>query len=324
MTAMAETVALAQAARMAGFAPSIHNTQPWRWEVEGRHLRLFAVRERQLPVTDPNGRLLIISCGAALHHARLALDAEGWRVQVERFPDESNRDLLARVTAIEKGPEEPTAIRHLQAMRIRQTDRRPVSGIMVDPDVLAALARIAQAEGARLEVLDADQVIELASAASLAAQVETLDPEWQDELAYWAGGDRRDGLGVPADVIPEAPPATTVPARDFGPGSLPVGPGHDRAARYAVLYGDEDSPLAWLRAGEALSALWLYATEHGVSIVPLSAIVEVPGTRRTIRHLLAEIGEPFLGLRIGIPNPEQHRPPHTPRLPAEQVVDIVG
>src|SRR5690606_6622684 len=136
---------------------------------------------------------------------------------------------------------------------------------------------------------------------------------WQEELSYWAGGERRDGLGMPADVIPEEPPATTVPVRDFGPGSLPVGPGHDRAARYAVLYGDDDMPPAWLRAGEALSALWLRATEHGVSIVPLSAIVEVPATRRAIRHLLAEIGEPFLGMRIGIADPEHRRPPHTPR-----------
>lgn len=323
MTTSAETLALAQAARMAGFAPSIHNTQPWRWQVAGPELRLHAVRGRQLGVTDPSGRMLAVSCGAALHHARVALAAEGWSVQVERFPDESDPDLLARVTVTGRSPEEPGAMRHLQAMRVRHTDRRPVSDVAVDPDILSALGRAAEAEGAHVHHLRADQVIELAAAAGHAQQVEALDPTWREELTYWAGGNRRDGLGVPDEVIPDEAPATTVPGRDFGHGgALPIGRGHDRAAHYAILYGDEDTPLGWLRGGEALSALWLVATERGVTVLPLSAIVEVPGTRRTIRQMLANIGEPYLALRIGIADAEHHGPPHTPRLPADQVVDI--
>jgi hypothetical protein len=62
-------------------------------------------------------------------------------------------------------------------------------------------------------------------------------------------------------VLPARPQRTTVPGRDFGTaGTLPIGPGHDRAA-YAVSYGDDDEPESSLRAGEALSAAWLTATE---------------------------------------------------------------
>jgi nitroreductase len=66
-------VAAADAARL---APSIHNTQPWRWVVRGDRLELFAAPERQLHEQDPRGRLMQLSCGAALHHALVALAAE--------------------------------------------------------------------------------------------------------------------------------------------------------------------------------------------------------------------------------------------------------
>jgi nitroreductase len=114
-----------------------------------------------------------------------------------------------------------------------------------------------------------------------------------------------------------------VPGRDFGHGgTLPVGEGHDKAAVYAILYGDDDSPQSWLRGGEALSALWIAAIEHDLTVLPLSAAVEVPQTRQVLRHLLAELGEPLLALRIGCPDPDHAGPPHTPRLPAEQVIEL--
>lgn len=123
-------------------------------------------------------------------------------------------------------------------------------------------------------------------------------------------------------MLPEQAPQTTVPARDFGHhGTLPVGPGHDQTAVYGLLFGDEDEPASWLRAGEALSAAWLTATRLGVSMVPLSGVVEVEATRQILRQLLSNLGYPYLTLRIGMANPGDTPPPQTPRLPTEQFVD---
>ena len=77
--------ALAAAARDALQAPSVFNTQPWRWRIDGDALELRADRDRQLTVADPDGRLLLLSCGAALHHVRVALAAAGWGVRVRRL-----------------------------------------------------------------------------------------------------------------------------------------------------------------------------------------------------------------------------------------------
>ena len=317
------TSVLAAAAHAAGFAPSIHNTQPWRWRV-GETLDLYADRARQLGVTDPNGRLLLLSCGAALHHAMVTLAAEGWRVEVSRLPDAAEQDLLARVALGGPTAVDSSAVQLLQSMAMRRTDRRPLTDTPVDHAVVARIARVVRSAGARLHVLDREHVVDLAAAAAQAQAAESLDPQFQAELAYWAGGARQEGTGVPADVIPASPPQTTVPGREFGgPGSLPISAGHDSAAVYAILYGDEDTPESWLRAGEALSAGWLEATQLGVSVVPLSGAVEVVHTRHELRRLLSNLGYPYLVLRLGHADREHAAPPHTPRLPAEQVVEVI-
>jgi nitroreductase len=337
MTTSTLDEALEAAAGIGGFAPSIHNTQPWHWRVTAPVLELRAVRDRQLAATDPAGRLLTISCGAALHHARIALAAQGLRVTVQRRPDPGDPDLLARITVTDRGGASAATTRLLDAIRDRHTDRRPVSSAPVDATALVDLARAAAAEGGHLHVLRPDGVIELAAAAARAQRVENQDPDVVEELAYWVGGSNTpsvagasatgggETVGLPADVIPATPPRTIVPGRDFGHGGTlpisesPISGGHDRAATYAVLYTDEDQPEAWLRAGEALSAVWLTATERGLSVLPLSAAVEVEATRATLRRLLSGLGEPMLVLRIGVPEPGPV--PHTARLDPEQTIE---
>ncbi|OKI61894.1 Acg family FMN-binding oxidoreductase [Micromonospora sp. CB01531] len=320
-TDRALTTALTEAAATSGRAPSVHNTQPWRWKVLPDALELRMVREARLTATDPEGRLVTLSCGAALHHARVALAAEGWTALVERLPDPAQPELLARLTGFRHTGADPDAMRLVQCMHVRHTDRRPVREEPLPGPALDEIVRAALAEGVRLEVLDSDQVMELAAAAGQAATVTAEDPETREELEYWTSR-AGTGTGLPPEVLPEQAPQTTVPARDFGrPGTLPIGPGHDRAAVYGILWNTEDEPDNWLRAGEGLSAAWLTATRLGASMVPLSGVVEVEGTRQTVRRLLAGLGFPYLALRLGLADPAHAGPPHTPRLPTEEIVD---
>ncbi|MEJ3747027.1 nitroreductase [Actinomycetes bacterium KLBMP 9797] len=314
---------LAQAARAAGYAPSVHNTQPWRWRVTPQELDLYAVRDRQLPVADPEGRLLTISCGAAVHHARVALAAEGWTSTVTPLPDPADPDHLARITLTGPVPVTPEAMRLLQTLGLRHTDRRTVSDTPARSEALSAIRDAITRTGIDLHILTPDQVLDLAAAASHADKVGTEDEAQRAELAYWIGGDRPDGTGVPDTVIPSEAPQTTVPGRDFvRAGTLTVGAGHDRAAAYAVMYGPGDEPADWLLAGEALSAGWLVATELGVTVLPFSSVVELPSTRNTLRGLVSGLGYPYLVLRLGVADPDHTGPPHTPRLRADQTIDI--
>ncbi|MDW5330431.1 Acg family FMN-binding oxidoreductase [Plantactinospora sp. KLBMP9567] len=316
---------LAEAADAAGYAPSVHNTQPWRWRVTADALDLYAVRDRQLRAADAEGRLLTVSCGAALHHAVVAVAAQGRSAVVTPLPDPADPDHLARIGLAGHTGVTPEAMRRFQAVRLRHTDRRPVSDTPASPEAIAAIGQAVAAEGIQLHILTPDQVLELAAAASHADQVEAEDEEQRAELAYWRGGDRPAGTGIPDEVVPGQAPQTTVPGRDFvRAGTLTVGPGHDRAASYAILYGPGDEPADWLRAGAALSAGWLTATELGVTVLPFSSVIELPSTRQALRSVISNLGYPYLVVRLGTADPETAGPPHTPRLPAAQTIEVAG
>lgn len=272
------TEALATAVAAAGLAPSIHDTQPWRWRMTGDGLDLHLESSRLPDLTELEARLATLSCGAALHHARVSLAAQGWRATVTRMPDPARPEHLARLQADNPAPTpiETLTVRRGQTIGLRHTERRPLSGRRISPDALTAIITAVHAEGSLLHVLYPNQVISLAAAADHAQRAETHETRWLAELAYWTGG-----------------------TRDFGHEGEPhLSTQHDRSALFAILYDRGDQPLNWLRAGEALSAAWLTATEIGVSLLPLSAAIEMASTRQAIRILLANVGHPYLVLRL--------------------------
>ncbi len=83
---------------VAARAPSVHNTQPRRFAVAGQAIELYADTSREL-LEDPAGRVMIISCGAALFGLRLAIRSLGYRPEVALLPEPGQRHLLARVRA---------------------------------------------------------------------------------------------------------------------------------------------------------------------------------------------------------------------------------
>ena len=122
---MVDTEVIRDAVRLACRAPSLHNSQPWRWVLEGTALQLFVDADRVMHATDSSGREAFISCGAVLDHFRVAMAAAGWTANVDRFPNPSNRHHLA---SIDFSPMEFVTDGHRRranAILLRRTDRLP-------------------------------------------------------------------------------------------------------------------------------------------------------------------------------------------------------
>jgi nitroreductase len=319
-----QTQALTSAAEAAAIAPSFHNTQPWHWRIHDGVADLYAEPRRHLPASDPERRMLMLSCGCALHHVSASLAAEGMAIDIHKMPDPASPDHLASVKITGRTPVTPAAIRLVQTMAIRHTDRRPLLEEALTPAALSALRSVVAAFGVGFDVLDRGQVIELAAATARAQSNEVSDDEVRAELHAWTEGAHPAGTGVPASTIPARPLETTVPSRDFGHvGSMPVSSAHDAAASYAILYGVDDDPRAWLTGGEALSALWLTATEWSIAVLPLSAAVESASARHELRRILSNVGYPYIAVRLGIADPNRPTAERTARLPLDEIVDVV-
>ncbi|MEH0844012.1 nitroreductase family protein [Micromonospora sp. CPCC 205711] len=313
---------LEAAARLSLYAPSVFNTQPWRWRITGELLELRADPTRQLASTDPDGRLLALSCGAVLHHARVALAGAGWAVDVARLPDPAEPTLLARLRATGPGVLDLAAARLTDAIPRRRTDRRAYGDRPVPAELLARLREAVEAEGGHLHVVRPDQMPMLAVSTARAADAELADPAYREELHRWTHRPETSGDGVPASTAVRPAPRR-VPVRDYAPGGaggLAAGADFDRGAAYVILFGDRDDPAGWLRGGEALSALLLTATAEGLATAPISDTIELAWPRRMMRELLCGVGEPYLVVRVGWGPPAGV--PAAPRRSAGEVIEV--
>jgi nitroreductase len=311
-------------------APSIHNTQPWRWVSAPRGLELHADRDRRLPVLDPDGRGLMVSCGAALYLAWLGFAAQGWQASVERFPAGPAGDLLARITPTTQGPVDPHLRVLAEAAARRRTDRRPFQAEPVPANLLDELRRrVESPDMYAYLVRRADEQLDLAVVVSWADQLELDDPAYRAELARWVRPDAAAARhGVPVSAVPQLAAGqqrhTTVPLRDFEighAGGQPMTAGVDERPAWLVVFTTQDDAVARLRAGEAYARLAVEAEQMGLASSPATQALDLPAVRSRIRALLNWADHPQMIMRVGRPAPGEPAP-LTPRLAVEQVLSF--
>lgn len=309
-------------------APSSHNSQPWRFRIVGDHVDVYADRTRALPVVDPDDRELLISCGAAIHHLRLALRFFGYRDLTSVLPDAKDPDFLARVEIDGVHHTSDAERRHFRAIGFRRTNRRAFTADSLPEDVLAAMEEAAEVEGAHLAI--ATEIRDREAIATLVSQGDVTqmgDPHFRRELASWIHPARhgsRDGmpgtaLGVSRILESLASPGISVVVRTFDLGKGVAA--RDRAlaeksAALAVLWTAGDSPRQWILAGEALAKILLIAAASEISASYLNQPIEVAALRPMLAQAIGVTGHPQVLLRFGY----GASPEPTPRRPVEEVL----
>ena len=331
------------ALRYALLAPSSHNSQPWRFLVNGDIIELLADRTRSLPVSDPYDRELIISCGAALFNLRSALAHFGVWFNISLFPSEAEPDLIARVRLAEGGKAGGTADRtenpaanpiaknglaHLfPAITRRATNRTPFSPIPVPERVVEGLCAEGASEGVAVKaVTDGKERGHVAGLIAEADHIQFADARFRRELAAWIHPQRqraRDGmpayaLGVPRLMDFETPiTAMVIRTFDVGDGKA----AHDAALAAGsplllCFSTTQDNAPAWLFAGQSLQRVLLQAKLEGYDASYLNQPIEVPALRTQLRDMLQTGPYPQLLIRVGRGNPVAH----TPRRAVEELI----
>ena len=302
--------ALRRAVDRAVLAPSVHNTQPWRFALRDESLELRADRDRQLPVLDPTGRQLVISCGCALFNARVALAAAGCDSRSSALPDPAQPDLLARVEIRPRWGVRGSALAALdEVIETRRTNRREFTTETVPPELLELLVRSAAAEHSELlTIRDAEQRRVVAELSRSAVAVENADPAYRAELGVWTTDDPTRPDGVQAMSVPrvDSDSPDELPLRDFdsrGTGWLPART-RSTSDQCLLLVGNvADDVRGWLSTGQALERVLLEIARAGYAASLFTQVVEVPRMRAQLREGLRLDVWPHVLLRVG------HAPP---------------
>jgi nitroreductase len=298
-------------------APSLHNSQPWRFRLTPYTIELHADTGRRVPVADPDDRELRIACGAALFNLRLALHGLGIRPLVTILPDRDRPTLLAVVRAGGRKTPTPDQWRLLRAVPHRRTNRHPYSNTPVTLQEQYVLRRAAQDESGWLHlVTDRRQRAALQRIAGRAHEMQMSDPLFCAELEHWTTASACRASGVPATAAGPLPePQDRWVLRDYssGTGHSRV-PGKDFEAEplIAVLSAFLTGPDAEIQVGQAMQRVLLTATAEGLAASFLSHVVEIPQTREELRRLLRATRAPQVVLRIGRGSPVPATPRRSP------------
>lgn len=306
-------------------APSVHNTQPWlwRWRASRGALELRADPRRRLVATDPEGRNMVISCGAALHHAQVVASALGWAVDVARLPDPAQPDLLAHI-GLSPGAPAADGSALLDTVDERCTDRRRFTSWPVPDERLDHLAAVAGQWGTTGRALtDAVQRFRAERLILQAADQQARRRAAVAERDGWL--DRSPVDGLPAAALTGAGVGAGAHRHRFESTGDADLEGQDLRLSdgLVVLYDGVDDRGSWLRAGEGLSAMWLTATAGGLSLVPLSQVIEEEDTRAAFRvEVLGGLGHPLVLARVGWQAIGRSELVRTPRRPVSEVLEL--
>ncbi len=314
---------IAEAVRLAARAPSLHNSQPWRWQSDGEVLRLFAVPERMLTTTDPSGRQMLISCGATLDHLRTAMAAAGWRPSVARFPDPGNTTHLADIT-FEHSPLVTDADRaRAAAIDRRYTDRLPFGPPPGWPDFEPILRSAVDTTDTAVSILPEESHPALAHATRMTGARRRYDSNYHAELHWWTGH-VIGATGVPKTslVSPREHEQVDI-GRQFPAASSDTGTSGENSSDHAevlVVSTAGDTPEDHLRSGETVSAVLLESTRAGYATCPLTHLTEISDSRHVVRQLIDGDQSPQILVRVGAPPQRDRRPERTPRLPLTEIL----
>lgn len=306
--------------RLAGAAPSLHNSQPWRFRVLPQVIELHSDPERRLPVADPEGRELRLACGAALLNLRLALEHAGVRPMVALLPSLTGQSAVAEVRAGGRANPSAEEEKLYRAIPERRSNRHPFLSKPVATEHRHALLEAVRVEQCWLHVVESSERGPLEGLVHRAHRAQMADKRFRAEAARWTGRPDDAAEGVPTSAAGPAREAQDQwVLRDFSggqSGSRAPGKDFETDPLLVVVCSHHAVRLEDLQAGQALQRMWLTATSLGLAASLISQVIEVRETKEELRRLLGGTLHPQALLRVGHGSPS----PAVPRRAPEELL----
>jgi nitroreductase len=292
-------------ARYATLAPNGHNTQPWRFSIDGKTVAITPDRSRRTPVVDPDDHHLFVSLGCAAENMLLAGAARGMPGAAIFLDSDGGRIDLSL------GQGKPDAGALFQAIPARQSTRSLYHGRAVPVDELKLLEDAARTQGVSLVLINDPKRRDAVTEQVIAANSSQMDdPAFMRELKQWIrfnpaqALETRDGLFSACTGNQTSPTliGKTLFSRFFTKDeeNRKYTAQMRSSAGVAVFTGDKADKDHWVKVGRSFQRFALQATALGIRTAMVNQPVEVPKVRADFaRWLGAPDARPDLVVRFG-------------------------
>jgi nitroreductase len=301
--------------RYAILAPSNRNTQPWSFTIGRDQISLHSERSRWQRVSDPHARELHISLGCALENLLIALEHFGFGHHVTLSPDAFDSSIAAQIAILDR----PTASAFRPASLFevivrRRTNHGRYRKRSVSPAVIRGLAECNADRDLTLLLTDNAAIKRAAQKLMLRGEALGLsDPKYREELADSIGSGNFGGpwlLSVAQQFAITHLGMRTADARGDHK-ALSASP------LFGLIGGATGGEAVQIRAGQLLERLYLAATSQGLSLQPISQLLEVDKVRTKFAKLFRAGGVPLVAFRLGYSDSPANP---TPRRTLEEVL----
>lgn len=300
-----KTARLKELVRYATLAPSSHNTQCWKFQVEDHAISILPDLSRRCPVVDPDDHHLYVSLGCAAENLIQAAKAQGLSGQITF---DNSGDGAVRI-ALEPSTVAVTPL--FKAIPHRQCTRAEYDGQPLSTAELKLLETAGTGDGVRVMLLT--ERAEMETVLDYVVQGNTAqmnNPAFMKELKSWIrfndqeASRSSDGLSGRTTGNPSIPRWL---GNLLSKLLFRAQPENDKNIRYirssagiAVFVSDVNDKIHWVEAGRCYERFALQATALGIR----NAFVNQPVEEASLRPAFAGAlglgdGRPDLVVRFG-------------------------
>jgi hypothetical protein len=291
--------------RFATLAPSGHNTQPWKFQVQGNTIRILPDPSRRLAVVDPQDRELIISLGCALENLLLAAAQSGFTGEVVNFSADNPECIVITLT-----PAQAASDPLFDAIRRRQSTRSVYDSQPVPAADLAQLQAVRVEAGVAIQIFtpgpEMEALIQLAGAGD---RVQYQDKAFVEELISWLRFNDADAVKNLDGLFSKCTGNPSVP-RVVGEVFVRLGRPDETAkadenklrssSGIAVFTTPGDERQDWVNSGRAFERFALTATHLNLAVALMNQPLEVASLRSQLQTVLKlDAAFPQMMVRFG-------------------------
>jgi hypothetical protein len=293
--------------RYAILAPSSHNTQPWKFSLNGNTIFVYIDHNRWLKIADSDKREIYISIGCAIENLLIAAKYFGFSSTIDYFPKGEDNELVASIKLQKQNfTASKNDIALFKAIPQRHTNHNIFQDETINEGDVESLKDLFNNDNIKLFITNDPKLKHKVDNLIVQADIKQFsDPEYRNELAYWIG----EGVfGTPWLISKIG----KIVMKYTDQGEKTAAKDEEvllSASHLAVITSKDNDRLSQVKSGQFYEKLALKATDEGIRTHPMSNILELPEIKQEVKTLIPEKNViPQHTFRLGYAKADKHSP----------------